>query len=403
MEYFQSVKMNESDEAFEIDASKDYPIISMGSQSVTFKISKEQCLKIYTNMEQFKLEANGLAAAQGLPFTPRLYKIGRNYIVREFFDAPTLKDYLRNCTYMPEQVAEKLLALVKEMDQANLMMGSAPLKDIFVHGNEELKWVSPVEATEEGPSVPLSLLSDLKDILLKDSFLSHVKNLDPGLYGKWMEFFRKNRLDIEKITAFTEGKDGISTHNLIGQGRQGAVYRVDEEKCVKIYGNQSHFVKEREVLQACQHLPFIPKVYETGPNYILMEYLNGPDLNAFLKRQSTLAEEVTKNLLAILVAMKKFGFKRIDAPLRHVFITNQGFKLVDHVYSFSKKQDRPLELFRNLHERDFLDSFLEQVKAIDPMTYAEWTSRPIPLTKEGAAAENAYSKKMKKAKKEKNI
>ena len=51
--------------------------------------------------------------------------------------------------------------------------------------------------------------------------------------------------------------------------------------------------------------------------------------------------------------MKKSGFKQIDAPLRHIIITKNGFKLVDHVYSFSREQDRPLELFKDLHQIKF--------------------------------------------------
>ena len=56
--------------------------------------------------------------------------------------------------------------------------------------------------------------------------------------------------------------------------------------------------------------------------------------------------------------------------------------MVDHVYSFSRQQERPLELFQNMHERNFFDSFLEQVKVMDPETHAEWTKTPIPLTNE---------------------
>ena len=43
------------------------------------------------------------------------------------------------------------------------------------------------------------------------------------------------------------------------------------------------------------------------------------------------------------------------------------------MYSFSREQKRPLELFKDLRKRNFLDSFLEQVQAIDPDTHAEWT------------------------------
>ncbi|WHY85628.1 hypothetical protein QNH39_23950 [Neobacillus novalis] len=58
--------------------------------------------------------------------------------------------------------------------------------------------------------------------------------------------------------------------------------------------------------------------------------------------------------------------------------------LFDHVSSFSREQDRPLELFKDLRERGFLDSFLKQVKAIDRKTYAAWTKKPIPLPNKGS-------------------
>ncbi len=112
-----------------------------------------------------------------------------------------------------------------------------------------------------------------------------------------------------------------------------------------------------------------------------MEYLTGPDLNTYLKQQNRLSEDITKRLLDILVTMKHSGFKLIDAPLRHIIITGTGFKLVDHVFSFSREQNIPLELFKNLQERNFLDSFLKQVRKIDFNTYAEWTKTPIAYNK----------------------
>jgi len=191
--------------------------------------------------------------------------------------------------------------------------------------------------------------------------------------------------------------DNPTAYPIIGMGSQGAVFKLSEDKCVKIYGNPEHCKQEKEVLLKGKNLSFIPKVYEIGTNYVLMEYLLGPNLNAYLKKQSHLSKEITRRLLDILSTMKKSGFKQIDAPLRHIFVTNDGFKFVDHVYSFTRQQDRPLELFQNLHERNFLDSFLEQVKEMDPQTHAEWTKTPIPLTNEEILAmEGQESKKEKK-------
>jgi hypothetical protein len=94
--------------------------------------------------------------------------------------------------------------------------------------------------------------------------------------------------------------------------------------------------------------------------------------------------EVTAKLLEMLTIMKNAGFKQIDAPLRQIIITNNGFKLVDHVCSFSRDQNRRLELLKDLFIRDFLNSFLEQIRLLDPKTYADWTRISIASFERGS-------------------
>ncbi|MEK4539212.1 hypothetical protein NST21_28490 [Peribacillus sp. FSL K6-1552] len=385
MEDFKTITVTKGEKSLEIHNPTTYPLIGMGAQGAVFKLAEDKCVKIYSDPVQAKMEEEALKAGQHLPFMPVVYDTGSNYIVMEYFNAPTLKEYLRNCTYIPDSIVKKLLYILKELKQAKFTMIDAPLRHIFVLGNEELKVIDHVNSFKRMHPVPLKLLRDLKIILLKDSFLAQVKQLEPETFNEWENYFNHNSLDYRNIPVLSGGSgsgvkvDSAITQTLIGKGHQGAVYRVSEDQCVKLYGKTEHANQEKKVLLSSQDLPFIPKVFETGPNYILMEYLLGPDLNTFLKKQSVLSEDITRRLLYILKTMEKSGFKQIDAPLRHIIITKNGFKLVDHVYSFSREQKRPLELFKDLRERNFLDSFLEQVQAIDPDTYAEWTKTPIPL------------------------
>ena len=388
MKDFRSITVTKGEKALVIHNPTSFPLIGMGTQGAVFKLSEEKCVKIYSDTIQAKMEKEALQAGQHLPFMPKLYDSGSNYVVMEYFNAPTLKEYLRNCLYIPESITKKLLSILSGLKKAKFTMIDAPLRHIFVLENEELKVVDHVNGFKRNHPVPLKLLRDLKLILLKDSFLSQVKKLEPETFKTWEDFFNLNSFNYKDIMVTSGGSgkgvkvDSAITQTLIGKGHQGAVYRVSENQCVKIYGKTEHAKQEKKVLLSSKDLPFIPKVFETGTNYIVMEYLTGPDLNTYLKKQSVLTEDITKRLLSILTTMKKSGFKQIDAPLRHIIITSDGFKLVDHVYSFTRQQDRPLELFQNLHERKFLDSFLEQVKAIDPKTHAEWTKTPIPLETE---------------------
>ena len=391
MEDYKSIKVTKGVKTLEINNPTNYPLIGMGSQGAVFKLSEDKCIKIYTDQLQAKMEAEAIKAGQHLPFMPRLYESGPNYIVIEYFNAPTLKEYLRNCTYIPESIVKKLLYVLNELKKAKFTMIDAPLRHIFIVGNEELKVIDHVNSFKRIHPVPLKLLRDLKIILLKDSFLAQVKKIEPSTFNEWENYFNHNNLDFRKIVVSSGGSgegvkvDSAITLPLIGKGHQGAVYRVSEDQCVKMYGKPENAKREKEVLLASKDLSFIPKVFETGSNYILMEYLAGPDLNTYLKKQTELKLDITKQLLSILTTMERSGFKQIDAPLRHIIVTNNGFKLVDHVYSFSREQDRPLELFKDLHERNFLDTFLEQVKSIDPKIHTRWTKTPILLNNEGPA------------------
>ncbi|WP_260288016.1 hypothetical protein [Peribacillus aracenensis] len=386
MEDYKTITVTKGEKSLEIHNPTTYTLIGMGAQGAVFKLSEDKCVKIYSDPVQAEMEEEALKAGKHLPFMPMVYETGPNYIVMEYFNAPTLKEYLRNCTYIPDSIVKKLLYILKELKQAKFTMLDAPLRHIFVVGNEELKVIDHVNSFKRMHPVPLKLLRDLNIILLKESFLTQVKKLEPDTFNEWKDYFNQNNMDFRNIPVLSGGSgngvkvDSAISQTLIGKGHQGAVYRVSENACVKLYGKTEHADQEKMVLLSSQDLPFIPKVFETGPNYILMEYLLGPDLNTFLKKQSVLSEDITSRLLYILKTMESSGFKQIDAPLRHIIITKNGFKLVDHVYSFSREQKRPLELFKDLRERNFLDAFLEQVKAIDPDTYAEWTKTPIPLT-----------------------
>lgn len=385
---FKSITVTKGEKTLEIHNPTNYSLIGIGTQGAVFKLSEDRCVKIYSDPVQAKMEMEALKAGKHLSCLPQVYDSGSNYVVMDYFNAPTLKEYLKNCTYIPESIATKLLYMLKELQKARFTMVDAPLRHIFVLENEELKVVDHVNAFKRNHPVPLKLLRDLKIILLKDSFLARVKKLEPDTYKKWMSYFKQNKLDFRNIPVLAGGSgegvkvDSAITQTLIGAGHQGAVYRVSEDRCVKIYGKPQHAKQEKQVLLSSRKLPFIPKVYETGSNYMVMEYLSGPDLNTYLKKQPALTEDITRRLLTILKTMKKSGFRQIDAPLRHIIITSNGFKLVDHVYSFTREQDRPLELFKDLRERNFLDSFLEQVYILDPHTYKEWTRTPIPLTEE---------------------
>ncbi|MEW9669816.1 AarF/UbiB family protein [Ammoniphilus sp. 3BR4] len=160
---------------------------------------------------------------------------------------------------------------------------------------------------------------------------------------------------------------------LIGQGAQGAVFELSSNRCVKIYAKPNSAERERKALEAGGPHFFMPQLYETGKNYIIMELIQGPDLGQYLDELGEVPKRVVKQVMQIFDSMKKIGFSRIDMRLRHILVTKEEkLKVVDHVNAFSAKSEVPAKLLKDLKKKKLLKPFLKKVKKIDPKTYELW-------------------------------
>lgn len=183
--------------------------------------------------------------------------------------------------------------------------------------------------------------------------------------------------DYHKITIKKTNKGlkiiNPTNYELIGKGMQGAVFKLSDHRCLKIYAKERHCLRESKTLNEGKVSSIVPKVFEVGSNYIVMEYIKGQPLKDYLKSHLSISEPIAKQLVYIFKEMKRIGFTRIDASIRHLFVTDVGeIKVVDHVNSLKIQQEWPIRFFRALKKLKLLDTFLYQLKEMDPELYGEW-------------------------------
>ncbi|MGG2065155.1 AarF/UbiB family protein [Bacillus sp. S14(2024)] len=160
---------------------------------------------------------------------------------------------------------------------------------------------------------------------------------------------------------------------LIGNGRDGEVYELAYDKCVKMFYQEETQKKELKALIIGQSSPIIPRLYEYGENYIVMEYIHGISLAGYLKREQKMTEELTKKILMMLNELKKIGFTRWDAEVRHVLINEKGqLKVIDHKRAFTANIQVPVKLLKGLEKFGLAQDFLNHVKNIQPSLYNKW-------------------------------
>jgi RIO-like serine/threonine protein kinase len=163
---------------------------------------------------------------------------------------------------------------------------------------------------------------------------------------------------------------------LIGQGGQGAVFKIDDNKCVKVFENENVANKEKSSYLRTLGSPIIPFFYEAGPKYIIMEYINGPNMKDYLLQKGRMTPEITKELIMMFNEMNRLGFLRKDESLRHILLKDsKKLKIVDHVYAFSLRNPAPIKLFKQLDTIGMLNMFIEQGLIIAPELFKEFRER----------------------------
>jgi len=168
--------------------------------------------------------------------------------------------------------------------------------------------------------------------------------------------------------------DNPTVYKLINKGAQGAVFRLDETKCVKIYADRIDAELEAKSYHAAQHTRLMPKLFESGENYNIIEYIDGPNLYDYLKDRGQISIEETLKIMQALEVMRAVGFSRLDAALWHFLIDkNDNLRLIDIVHAMVSKDPLPVMMITNLYKLGLLEVFLQQVKIIDEAKYLIWS------------------------------
>lgn len=164
----------------------------------------------------------------------------------------------------------------------------------------------------------------------------------------------------------------ISKLELLGKGTQGKVYKIDSKKCIKIFKSKSVCKGEAETLKMAQGNKHFAKLYDSGDYYIVREYIDGIELNKYLKT-NPLTMDISSKILDVYEALGKVGYTRQDIALFHIFITSEGnFKIIDTGRVMKKKTTYPKIMLTGLKILGYKEEFLIHVKMLRAELYDKW-------------------------------
>lgn len=163
---------------------------------------------------------------------------------------------------------------------------------------------------------------------------------------------------------------------LVGMGGQGAVFKLDDYRCIKIYHDRNIAFAEQNAYLKTIGSPIMPKLYEIGAKYIIIEYIGTKNLKDYLLEKGKVSEKITQELIKMFREMKRLNFIRRDESLRHILLNeDEEVKIIDHVYAFTLDNPLPVKMFRQLNEIGMLKSFILQGKDQEPSLFKVFSEK----------------------------
>ncbi|MGG0670409.1 AarF/UbiB family protein [Lederbergia citrisecunda] len=182
--------------------------------------------------------------------------------------------------------------------------------------------------------------------------------------------------DFKSIVSKNNGKVSLKDfkdYKVIGKGNDGSVFQLTPDRCVKVFGNEETKKLEMHAMQKGQSSSIIPRLYEHGPNYIVMEYVKGISLPQYLKKEKQLPEEIVGKILALFVEMKRIGFGRIDTEVRHILFNEaMEIKVIDLKRAFGSVRTTPTKFIKGIKKKGYGNEFMYHVKNLNPPLYKKW-------------------------------
>src|SRR5690349_5921051 len=131
---------------------------------------------------------------------------------------------------------------------------------------------------------------------------------------------------------------------MIGEGGMGEVWKARDTRLDRIVALKfskpefsERFEREARSIAALNH-PHICQLYDVGPNYLVMEFVEGSPLKGPLPVEK--AVEYAGQILDALDAAHRKGITHRDLKPANILVTKQGIKLLDFGLA---KQSAPLK------------------------------------------------------------
>ena len=176
---------------------KDAKLLGEGHNGIVYEVPGNKAIKIFTDKNICKSEADILYKVKKSKYFPRIYKNGEYYILREMVNGKRLDHYIQE-NGLSQQLIYNLYRLINEFKALKFTKLDARCRDIYVIENERVKVIDPKQCYKRKVDYPRHLMKGLEGIDCLEIFLSGIYSIDKKTAQEWNkkidQYFKKIRI-----------------------------------------------------------------------------------------------------------------------------------------------------------------------------------------------------------------
>ena len=163
---------------------KDAKLLGEGHNGIVYEVPGNRAIKIFTDKNVCKSEAEILYRVKKSKYFPRIYKNGDYYILRDMVNGKRLDDYIKE-NGLSQQLIYNLYRLINEFKALKFTKLDARCRDIYVNKNERLMVIDPKQCYRRKVDYPRHLMKGLDGIDVLEEFLRGIYIIDKRRGSEW--------------------------------------------------------------------------------------------------------------------------------------------------------------------------------------------------------------------------
>ena len=163
---------------------KEAKLLGEGHNGIVYEVPGNKAIKIFTDKNVCKSEADILYRVKKSKYFPRIYKDGDYYILRDMVNGIRLDDHIKE-NGLSQQLIYNLYRLINEFKSLKFTKLDARCRDIYVNKNERLMVIDPKQCYRRKVDYPRHLMKGLDGIDVLEEFLRGIYIIDKRRGSEW--------------------------------------------------------------------------------------------------------------------------------------------------------------------------------------------------------------------------